>query len=515
MKKFFVYLFIFFMGIVLYAKYPSYSSAQWDDPRYDRFPQELFDNTNPQFFIPASAIVTINDYDNYFLGTDFAEVSITENPRTPVEYFCAYNTNGTYYTLNGIDWQRNTPAFPSSIAGDPVTGYDSLGNLYYDNMKNPITGTWAVKSSNNGLNWATGVSANVGQDKNWLAADQTGGPYANYVYGAMTPGNFVRSTDGGLTFATTYTSSNTLPGNMVCVGPFGDVQGGAVYFVKSTGSAFSAIYTFHRSTDGGATFAIMSSQNFANYVGSNVGGRNSVSNMRTRPYPFISADNSYGPYRGRLYCTYSSNTPVGDGNKPDVFNRYSTDGGVTWSSDVKVNDDLNSENNNQWHSSSWCDKETGKLYVNWYDTRDCPTSDSCLVYASYSTDGGQTFVANQMVSNRKFRINCTSCGGGGTPLYLGDYIGIISNSNVSMSAWMDFRSNNFGSYVGYFPDYAMRVNPTAITIDNSNVSTFMAVIPAVKGYTDNVAFTFYSDSNSVSRCNYSFISERKLFKQLS
>ena len=55
-----------------------------------------------------------------------------------------------------------------------------------------------------------------------------------------------------------------------------------------------ATYRLYRSTDGGATFTLMSTNNFANYVGTYVNGRNSVQNMRTRPYPFITADNSYG-----------------------------------------------------------------------------------------------------------------------------------------------------------------------------------------------------------------------------
>lgn len=487
MKKFFAYLSICFLGLVLYANYPKMISAQWDDPNYDRVPSYMLDLNS--YFSSPTAVVTIDDYDNFDLGTDFAEVHLSSNPNVPTQYFGAWNTNGTYYTLNGIDWLRNTPVFPSGVAGDPVTAYDSLGNLYYDNMKNPITGTWVVRSSNNGVNWSTGVSANVGNDKNWISADQTAGPYSNYIYGAMTPGNFVRSTDRGASFTTTFSSSNTLPGNMTCVGAWGNVQGGAVYFVKSTGSAFNAVYTFHQSTDGGATFQTMSSQNFANTVGTQVSGRNSVQNMRTRPYPFIAADNSYGPYRGRLYVVYSSNAPAGNGNKPDVFCRYSTDGGATWSNEVTVNDDPNTVNNNQWHSSSWCDKETGKLYVNWMDTRDCPTSDSALIYSTYSTDGGVTFAPNQKVSNKKFRINCSTCGGGGTPRYLGDYISITSNSHVSLQGWTDFRNGNFGSYVAYFPDFGLRANPDNVTINQSNVAEFKMVIPSVKLYTGTVQFS--------------------------
>ena len=171
-------------------------------------------------------------------------------------------------------------------------------------------------------------------DKNWIAADQTAGPYANYVYATMTSGNgqgnFARSTDFGATWENTRVfGSQNLPGMMVAVGPdvldTNNVSGGAVYVVNNGGNSFSATYTFHVSNDGGETFQQKSAQNFAGYVGTNVNGRNSVENSRTRPYPFITADNSFGTYRGRLYLVYASNQPAGNGRKPDIFCRYSDD----------------------------------------------------------------------------------------------------------------------------------------------------------------------------------------------
>ncbi|MBK6504966.1 MAG: T9SS type A sorting domain-containing protein [Ignavibacteria bacterium] len=326
----------------------------------------------------------------------------------------------------------------------------------------------------------------------------------------MTPGNFVRSNDNGASFSNTFGASNTLPGMMVCVGANvlggNNIPGGCVYVVTNTGSSFSATYSFYRSTNGGASFDFMSAQNFANFVGTNVQGRNSVQNMRTRPYPYITADNSYGPNRGRLYLIYSSNTPVGDGNKPDIFCRYSTDHGVNWSNETRVNDDANTTLHNQWHPATWCDKETGRLYVQWMDTRDTPTSDSALIYASYSTDGGLTFVQNKQISNRKFRINCTTCGGGGTPTYLGDYNSLISNPVTSMLAWADFRNNNFGSYVAYYPDYAMKTNTSAVTVNNGQSTTFRAIVPSVKDYNNKVKFTARIDTLPASgTLNVSFV----------
>ncbi|MEO8664898.1 MAG: T9SS type A sorting domain-containing protein [Ignavibacteria bacterium] len=501
-----VFIFVLFISAILIGTNELISQS--DNPNLDQPPRQYWDHVSNVMPRPVSVITDNSGYDNFDLGVDFAEVHISENPRNPLWFFLAYNTNATYYSLNGIDWLRNNPSFPNS-AGDPVTAYDSLGNLYYDNMKSPITGTWTVRSTNNGLTWSTAVSANIGNDKNWIAADQTGGPFANYIYGGMTPGNFVRSTDNGASFANTFSASNSLPGTMVCVGPNiigGNVSGGCVYLVTNTGSSFTPTWTFNRSTDGGSTFNFMSSQNYANYVGTNVGGRNSIQNMRTRPYPFIGADNSYGSFRGRLYLIYASNNPGGDGNKPDIYCRYSTDQGASWSAEVVVNDDINSQNNNQWHPAMWCDKETGRLYVQWMDTRDCPTSDSALIYASYSTNGGATFVANQQISTKKMRINCTTCGGGGTPAYLGDYNSVISNSVTSTIAWADFRNNNFGSYVAYFPDYAMKTSTPYVNVNNGQNVSFNASIPSVKAYTGKVKFTAVIDTlPSGGTLNVSFV----------
>ncbi|MDO8550164.1 MAG: T9SS type A sorting domain-containing protein, partial [Ignavibacteria bacterium] len=307
--------------------------------------------------------------------------------------------------------------------------------------------------------------------------------------------NFARSTNGGASFQTTFSlTASSLPGAMVAVGldvlGANNIAGGAVYFVTNTGNSFAATYTFYRSTDGGATFQLMSAQNFVNYVGTNVNGRHSVQNMRTRPYPFIGADNSNGTYRGRLYLVYASNNPAGNGNKPDIFCRYSNDQGVTWSTPVIVNDDANSQNNHQWFPSIWNDLQTGRLYVKWMDTRDTPTSDSAYIYASYSDDGGQTFVTNQRISNAKMRINCATCGGGGTPRYQGDYDAITSYGDVSMLVWTDFRNGQFGSYTAYFPDFALLASPSADSVGNNNDSTYYTVnVPATTLYNLDATFS--------------------------
>lgn len=491
-------------GIALFQGQQSF--VGWDDdPNLDRIPYEYYlrnMNKPPAPFTEQVVLTGSDGYDNFNMQIDLAEGHVSVNPNNPLNIVTAFNGNGsvgavTNSTTNGgLNWIRVNPSWGSVMAGDPCTAFDSLGNLYFENMQgNPtIVGTKIAKSTDGSVTWTSVVQGNVGNDKNWLAADQTGGPYKNYIYSTMTNGascNFARSTDGGATFTvTTALTPHGLPGAMPCVGPNGNIQGGSVYAVTNYGSSFAATYSFFRSTDGGASFTTQSTVQWPNFVGTNVGGRNSVENMRTRPYPFIAADNSYGTYRGRLYCVYASNFPAGDANKPDIWCRSSTDFGVTWSTDVRVNDDSNPEAHHQWHPAIWCDKNTGRLFIQWLDTRNTPTSDSCEVYATYSTDGGQTFVQNQNISTAKFKINCTGCGGGGTPLYLGDYNGISSVNDQAMLCWADFRQGNFLSTSSYFPDYAMKFRSTTDSIASAGqTKDYYVSIPSTKLYTGRVKFT--------------------------
>ncbi|MGB5287610.1 MAG: T9SS type A sorting domain-containing protein [Ignavibacteriaceae bacterium] len=463
--------------------------AQGDNPLVDAVPEEW---TQKIIYSESEVdVITINGYDDFNLGVDFAEPHVTQNPLNPLEFFGAYNINGAWRTYDGHDWIHSAPNFGVSPNGDPVTAYDGVGNLYYETMFGSIVGCKVIVSTNNGATWSAAQTSVSGNDKNWMAADQTTGPYANNIYTTMTPGNFARSTNFGASWTTTAAfGTQSLPGMMVCVGPNGATDGGAVYVVTNSGSAFASTYTFYASTNGGLNFTLKSAQNFANYVGTNVNGRNSVQNMRTRPYPFITADQSNGAYRGRLYLIYASNNPPGNGNYPDIYCRYSTDQGTSWSAAITVNDDNPSTTNHQWHPSTWCDTQTGRLFVKWMDTRDTPTHDSAYIYASYSDDGGVTWAQNQRMSNQKMRINCTTCGGGGTPRYQGDYDAIISYNNQALAMWTDFRAGSFGSYVGYFPDFALIASPTVVSVTGNADSTFVTLdVPDVKLYSTSVTFS--------------------------
>lgn len=453
----------------------------------------------------SDIITDATGFDNFEIGIDNAEQMLVVNPRNPLNM--QFGVNGgsagqnAYYTTDGHNWTLSNPSYHSSTCCDPWSAFDSLGVLHYGSG---VSGQYIYKSTNGGQTYGNAVLSVSGNDRNTLAADQTNGPYSNFLYAAITPGSFARSTDGGATWATTYSISNTIPGVMIAVGPNGATQGGTVMYVSNTGSSQNVTYTFNKSNDGGLTFTVMSRLTVAGYVGTlNSAGRLVINNGRTRPYPMIAMDNSYGPNRGRLYLVYASNEPVGNGNKPDIILQYSDDQAATWSPRIRVNDNVNPELSDQWFPAIWCEKETGRLYIKWYDTRENPATYAVNVYATYTDDGGVTFAPNQKLTTQSWTYPTPACAAN-TNCYRGDYDGMTANTNVSFSVWYDGRSGNYKNIGAYFPDFAMKLNQTAVNIGGNNDSGIVYVsVPAVKLY-DKVAKFSATISPVPSAGNISF-----------
>jgi hypothetical protein len=433
-----------------------------------------------------SSVVITNGFDNIFLGTDFGEPYIATNPRDLLNSICAFNINNLYYTLDGYNWVKNSPVFTGyNVLGDPVMAYDSLGNAFYVQLyQNGATyGVVVMKSTNKGVNWIgpyNVYNTNVGlSDKEWITADQTGGPFSNNVYigwrqfGASGL-RFTRSTNGGVTWSAPLTF-NGGQGAYVAVGPNGNIQGGSVYFAAVSGNSL----VVNRSTDGGATFSVQQTAVIVSPPGVSCAGRYTVKNcIRNNEFPRMCADNSFTSTRGNVYVVYAANPPGSD--VADVFLVRSTDFGINWSTPLRVNDDATIAD--QWLPSVSCDNVTGKVYVCWYDSRMDPGANILTrLYASVSTNGGTSFTANENVSDVTFNPNNMVVGQPGGENYIGDYIGNSAIRNTSYNVWMDARNNNLGSYVAYYPDYAMTINPSSRNLLNGDSTTFNVVVPQIKG----------------------------------
>ncbi len=481
-------------GVLLFQAqdYNGYNFEDDNNPLIDKPTREAFLHYHAmQKDGDMDVITDALGYDNFDAGIDFAEQHVSSNPLNPLQIFFGVNAspqNAWNTTNGGLNWVSFNPSYPGGTCCDPWSAYLSNGKLIYGSG---VNGQYIYTSTTNGNSWTTPVLSVAGNDRNTLAAELTGtGPFANYVYAAITPGNFARSTDQGVSWTTTYSYSNTVPGVMIAVGPNGTTNGGSVVYVTNSGAQQNVVYTFHHSTDGGLTFNVTGGLAVAGFVGTlNSAPRLVINNARTRPYPMIAMDNSNGPYRGRLYLVYASNDPVGNGNKPDIKLQWSSDYGTTWSNWVRVNDDANTQQNDQWFPAIWCEPTDGKLYIKWYDTRENPVTYTTGVWATFTTTGGTTFAPNQRISNASWTFPCPACGPNQN-CYRGDYDGITSNPVTSFSVWYDPRNCTYQNMGAYFPDYAMKVTPSSDSLNSIVDSAYYRVsVPSVKLYNRSVKFT--------------------------
>jgi hypothetical protein len=214
--------------------------------------------------------------------------------------------------------------------------------------------------------------------------DKSGNPFAGHFTG---PAMFSRSTDGGRTFSTprvifdTGVNEQTL-GNVPIVLPNGTV---VVYGSFFENPAFSAEknHTFFyvvRSTDGGRTFSaprIVEEEKAA-----------PVRNIRSGDtVPIAAVDRR----NGKLYAVWQD-VRFSGGKRTDVLLISSSDGGLTWSAPVKVND--TPPGAQDAFTPSVAVDANGRVGVLYYDLRDDNPKDAALMtteWITFSTDGGRSW----------------------------------------------------------------------------------------------------------------------------
>ena len=225
----------------------------------------------------------------------------------------------------------------------------------------------------------------------WI--DNRGGPSAVY---------FASSTDGGATW--TDPSVRVSP---VSAGHQGEpaiaVDGSGTLYVVYRGGVSSTIDVWvTKSADGGLTWGVPSKVN-------DVSG-------------FVQVSQSYGPAivlapNGVAYVAFED-WRNGD---PDIYASSSTDGGATWSANVRVNDDA--PGIEQRGDPALAVDATGVVYVAWQDWRNDPQDPD--VYVSTSGDGGLTWTPN-------FAVNDVAAGWQADPVLASDAAGVYA-------AWSDNR----------------------------------------------------------------------------
>jgi len=247
-----------------------------------------------------------------------------------------------------------------------------------------------------------------------------------------------------------FTAPETVPtsrgrGNFgdTAVGPDGQVM--VTYQDQTNGQGGSRIYTAVDSDGLGA-------KGFGNprfLARSRVGGFDFIAAQPDRSIDAeanLAWDHSGGVHNGRVYAIWTQEVK-NESDDTDIMLHFSDDNGVTWTPAVRLNDDATK--NSQFNPAIAVDQATGFVGVGWYDARndlgnggpgdtDGIRNDDAQFWATFSTDGGATFVPNFQVS-----AGASNAVDTGSSFDYGDYTHAAFQSNNFYPAWSD-NSNSTG-----------------------------------------------------------------------
>jgi hypothetical protein len=373
-------------------------------------------------------------------GLPQGETMIAVNPNDPQHLVATWidwdsprgQRNAVFHARSldgGATWQTAETTVPGGPGTwtriDPAVTFDGLGNVFsiFSTPENLTDSVWVLRSTDGGLTFTGATPAGSGSaDKPWIAAD----PVSNNVYAAWTivgaGVRFARSTDHGVTFSTPVTL--TVPSgsiSMLDVGP-----GGEIYVVYVSQTTFAV--RMDRSLDAGISWL----GNDRAVVQPVVAPHPVNGGLKNIIIPDIAVDRTGGPFSGRIYVTW---VDARDGDS-DIYLTFSSDQADSWSTPVRVNDDIPGGGADQVQPTVWVDS-AGHVHVRFLDRREDPDNLLLGVYLATSTDGGNTFGPN-------VRISEPDLSQGGLPgrphTWLGDYGGGAGAGGVNHIVWSDGRS---------------------------------------------------------------------------
>jgi hypothetical protein len=192
---------------------------------------------------------------------------------------------------------------------------------------------------------------------------------------------------------------------------------------------------------------------------------------------FLAIDRSGGPTNNNIYMLASAE-PSGRGTTDVMFVR-STDGGLTFSAPLRINDDGLV---NKWHwFGTFSVAPNGRLDAVWNDSRNASNNTDSQLFYSYSTDAGVTWAPNVAVSQAFNPFE-----GYPNQNKIGDYITIVSDNtggDVAYSATFNFNpSRNQHEedvyHVRVFPG-GQKATPTPTPTASPIATATATVTPAV------------------------------------
>jgi hypothetical protein len=363
-----------------------------------------------------------------------------------------------YTTDAGVHWTFPGVLEPGVFRSDPVTHSDEIGTFFYLSLlgDNFCDDVW--RSTDGGQSWLQGGPGHGG-DKEWFTIDKTGGPGHGFQYQFWSgffpcdSGEFSRSTDGGLTWMSPINVPNDTDTGAL------DVDTNGNLFIG--GSDFSGQFRCLRSSNAqiGNQTPTFDQNTLVNLGGFLIQG--GINGIGLCGQTFIAVDRSGTATNNNIYML-ASVVPNGQ-STTEVMLARSTDGGLTFSAPIRINDDANHQS--KWHYFGTLSvAPNGRINVVWYDTRNAANNIDSQLFYSYSTDAGLTWAPNIAVSDA-FDPHA----GYPNNTKIGDYITIVSDAtggNVAYAATFNVNPNAVGGheqdvyYVRVFPSGGGTPTPT-------------------------------------------------------
>jgi hypothetical protein len=351
------------------------------------------------------------------------------------------------------------PASANGDAGDPILARDTTSStIYFGTLTFSGSGIQCFRSFDNGSTFTAPVNCAPGtsgmQDKEWITVDNLAGTGRGNVYvvwrdfGPVSEAGvrFSSSTNGGTSYGPSGGTLIAAPGAFNVQGAFVTVGPDHAVYVfwldQSAGSSTPNIIKMRKSTDFGGTFgpAVTIKTLHTNGVNGDLalnGGFRSSAFAQV----VVSPTNASQLYLVYNDCTSTPCTTSADHG--DIFLTSSTDGGATWGTSAKVNDDATTHD--QFMPTVAITPNGQNLYITWYDRRNDPANSLIERFGTLGNigvNGAVLLQPNDLLSSSNFPVVR-----GQDPVvnstYMGDYDQVIANDNAGFClTWGDNRLAN-------------------------------------------------------------------------
>jgi hypothetical protein len=410
-------------------------------------------------------------------------------------------SEGVYVTTDGgNNWfgSDTTNAAPiSDHGGDPAPSIDMNGRFYQSYLSFTGTGLWVTNSTDNGKSWAAATKIITGsQDKNHtFIINNPSSPFNGRTFviwsrftAASPPIAMSFTSDNGTTWSA-YKDLNVSDAGHYSQGCNGAVApNGDIYVIWqnpiSTSPNTGDYVGFAKSTDGGATWT--SKNNI--YKCNGIRGTLKTAQIRVNDFPWMAVDKSGLARNGWIYIVTAEKNLSPAGTDPDIILHRSTDGGSTWSTGIRVNQDALNNGKDQYMPCINVDANGG-VNVVYYDNRNT-AADSTQVFISRSLDGGSTW-SDIQVSDHTFKP--VSIAGLNTG-YQGDYIGITDGPNGTI--WPYWADNISGIYQAWTAKVVFATYP--LNAYNLNLPSVGSIVTSVSKGTENIKFTWDTSASTAT-----------------